>query len=98
MTSTRSGERVVIRFEQDEETAAKHQIHSVAAERKCRDYIASHRPGAFGFKFDGWFPAPAVEVAISGSLLQQLPLLKDVQSSTPVGETIPAPSTLPCTI
>ena len=49
-------------------------------------------------KFDGCLTTPAVEVTIKCSLVQQLPLLKDVQSSTPDGEGTSTPTDLPCTV
>ena len=100
-----SEDQVVIRFAQGEQAlrtasacSAQQQIHSEAAERQCRAHIASRPSKDFCLRFDGWFPAPAVEVAVQRSLLQQLPLLKDVQRSTPGGESMHAPANLPCTV
>ena len=41
---------------------------------------------------------PAVEVVVKRSLLQQLPLLKDLQRFTPKGKAITAPADFPCSV
>lgn len=93
------GDEAVIRFAQaDEAAAAKHEIDCIDAEHQCRIHIASHPTKQFSLKFDGCFPGPAVEVTIKHSLLQQLPLLKDVQSSTHGGEGTSTQVDLPCTV
>ena len=74
-----SDEGVIIRFAPDEPGARR--LDSMA-ERQCKRHILAHPSEQFSLKTDGRFPASVIAVTIDGALLERLPLLQDVRSST----------------
>ena len=74
-----SDEGVSIGFAQDE--PGTQHLDSIA-ERQCKSYILAHPLELFSLKTDGRIPASDVAVTIYGTLMERLPLLHDVRSST----------------
>lgn len=81
---------VCVRFSQSD------GANSMAAERQCRTYIASHTTKEFAVKLEGLLPTPTVEVTFQSTLLEKLPLLKDIHSTT--SDSKQAQLDLPCSI
>lgn len=93
-----SNGRVSVRFAQpaDAAHAAQQELDSTAAERQCRAHIAASPQVLSGFslKLDGCVPCPDAEVVFETGLLEKLPLLLDVETST--SDSKPAKIQLPC--
>ena len=66
------------------------------AERQCESHILYHPTEKFTLKTDGRFSASVTEVTIHRALLESLPLLQDLKSSTNDGT--PAQVDLPCSL